>query len=129
VTYRERKTGELQRLRVGRVINCTGPEADCRRIENPLLIDLVRQKMVRPDPLFLGLDVSGDGALINGHGEPSDFLYTLGPSRKGSLWETTAVPEIRGQASEMAKLLLAGHGQDEIKPAQHEPVAGLHSAA
>jgi uncharacterized NAD(P)/FAD-binding protein YdhS len=106
VTYRDRKTGELVSVRVDRVINCTGPEADCRRIEHPLLTDLLRQKLVRPDPLFLGLDTSAYGALMNGRGEASDFLYAVGPSRKGSLWESTAVPEIRSQVAELATLLL-----------------------
>jgi uncharacterized NAD(P)/FAD-binding protein YdhS len=129
VTYRDRKTGELQPLRVARVINCTGPEVDCRKIENLLLNNLILQKLVRPDPLFLGLDVSDDGALINAHGAPSDFLYTLGPSRKGSLWETTAVPEIRMQASQLATLLLAGREQEDPKRMQLEPLTDLHSAA
>ena len=108
VTYRDRKTGELASLRVDRVINCTGPEVDCRKINNPLLTDLLRQKLVRPDPLFLGLDTSDYGAVIDAHGEPSDFLYAVGPSRKGSLWESTAVPEIGDQVAELAALLLAG---------------------
>ena len=129
VTHCDRRTAETRSLRVARVINCTGPEADCRRIENPLLNNLLRQKMVRPDPLFLGLDTSEDGALIDARGEPSDFLYSLGPSRKGSLWETTAVPEIRVQASQLATLLLASSAQNEPKLIQNETVAGLHSAA
>jgi len=108
VTYRDRKTGELVSLRVDRVINCTGPEVDCRKINNPLLTDLLRQKLVRPDPLFMGLDTSDYGAVLDARGEPSDFLYAVGPSRKGSLWESTAVPEIRDQAAELAALLLAG---------------------
>jgi uncharacterized NAD(P)/FAD-binding protein YdhS len=33
-------------------------------------------------------------------------LYTLGPPEKGMLWETTAVPEIRGQAARLANALL-----------------------
>ena len=110
LTYRDRKTGELAALRVDRVINCTGPEADCRRINNPLLTDLLRQKLVRPDPLFLGLDTSDYGAVIDGRDEPSDFLYAVGPSRKGSLWESTAVPEIRDQVAELATLLLSALG-------------------
>jgi uncharacterized NAD(P)/FAD-binding protein YdhS len=107
VTYRDRTTGNEERLRVGRVINCTGPEADCRKLDDPFLTSLRKQKLARPDPLFLGLDVSDDGALIDAYGQPSDFLYAIGPSRKGSLWETTAVPEIREQASELATLLLS----------------------
>jgi len=127
VTYRDRKTGQLKGLRVASVINCTGPEVDCRRIDNPLLTNLAAEKLVRPDPLFLGLDTSEDGALINAYGEPSDFLYTIGPSRKGSLWETTAVPEIRIQASQLASLLLAGCKQAESEPMQREPIVRLHS--
>jgi uncharacterized NAD(P)/FAD-binding protein YdhS len=129
VTYHNRKTATLERLRVKRVINCTGPEVDCRRIENLLLNNLLRQKLVRPDPLFLGLDTSEHGALIDAHGEPSGFLYTVGPSRKGSLWETTAVPEIRVQASQMSTLLLSAHERQEVKSVQYKPSADVHSAA
>jgi uncharacterized NAD(P)/FAD-binding protein YdhS len=129
VTYRERKTGELKLLRVARVINCTGPEVDCRRIENLLLANLALQKLVRPDPLFLGLEASHDGALIDARGEASDFVYTLGPLRKGSLWETTAVPEIRVQASQLATLLLAACELERPKPVLHEPAEGLRSVA
>jgi uncharacterized NAD(P)/FAD-binding protein YdhS len=129
VTYRDRKTGELKRLRVARVINCTGPEVDCRRIENLLLTNLALQKLVRPDPLSLGLEASHDGALIDARGEASDFVYTLGPLRKGSLWETTAVPEIRLQASQLATLLLAACEQERPRPVQHDPAPGLRSVA
>jgi uncharacterized NAD(P)/FAD-binding protein YdhS len=106
VTYHDRKSKEAVQLRVEHLINCTGPEVDCRRMVNPLLTNLIDQKMARPDPLFLGLDTTEDGALINSQGEASDFLYTLGPSRKGSLWETIAVPELRVQVSELSKVLL-----------------------
>jgi uncharacterized NAD(P)/FAD-binding protein YdhS len=106
VTYCARESGQLERLRVDRVINCTGPESDCRKADDPLLTNLMRQKLARPDPLFLGLDVSPDGALIDAHGAASSFLYAIGPVRKGSLWETIAVPELRVQASELSRLLL-----------------------
>ncbi len=89
-----------------RVINCTGPEGDCRKITSPLLANLLRDKLVRPDPLFLGLDSAKDGAVIDAAGAASDLLYTAGPSRKGTLWETVAVPEIRAQVSELAGVLL-----------------------
>jgi uncharacterized NAD(P)/FAD-binding protein YdhS len=107
VIYRDRQSGEPKRLRVDRVINCTGPESDVRKVDNPLLTNLIRQRMVRPDPLYLGLDVSQDGALIDADGVASDFLYTVGPIRKGSLWEIIAVPELRIQVLELANTLLA----------------------
>jgi uncharacterized NAD(P)/FAD-binding protein YdhS len=116
VTYRDRKSGRVERLRVDRVINCTGPESDCRKIDAPLLTNLMRQNMARPDPLFLGLDVSREGALIDAYGEVSDLLYAIGSVRKGSVWETIAVPELRVQASELSKLLLAARKESDRMP-------------
>jgi uncharacterized NAD(P)/FAD-binding protein YdhS len=103
ITYRERG-GAGKRLRVHRVINCTGSETDCRRIDDPLITSLFVQGFARPDPLFLGLEVDEHGALVDYMGIPSRSLFAIGPTRKGCLWETTAVPEIRQQA-----WALAGH--------------------
>jgi uncharacterized NAD(P)/FAD-binding protein YdhS len=106
LTYRTRESGQLERLRVDRVINCTGPESDCRKVDDPLLTNLLRQKLARPDSLFLGLDVSPDGGLVDASGVTSDLFYTLGPVRKGSLWETIAVPELRVQVSVLSTVLM-----------------------
>jgi len=123
VTYRDRQTRELERLWVDRVINCTGPESDCTKAGSALLTSLLRQKIARPDPLSLGLDISPDGALIDVHGVASDVLYAIGPIRKGSLWETTAVPEIRHQVSELSKLLLNSYEEATPKPTREEGYA------
>jgi len=45
--------------------------------------------------------------LVNSSGAPSTLLSTIGPMRKGRLWETTAMPEIRGQALELADQITA----------------------
>lgn len=105
VGCRDRKTGDLRTLNVDRVINCTGPQTDCRHIASPLIGNLLAQGLARPDPLFLGLDVDLQGALIDSSGRPSSALYVIGPARKGSLWETIAVPELRTQASDLAEHL------------------------
>jgi uncharacterized NAD(P)/FAD-binding protein YdhS len=76
----------------------------------------MRQQLIRPDQVFLGLDTADDGSLIGSDGKASDFLYTLGPTRKGSLWETIAVPEIRIQVSALASLL-AGSSEVKNEPA------------
>lgn len=121
VTYKDRISGKEERLRVDRVINCTGPETDCRRLDDPLLTSLWIQRMARPDRLFLGLDVSDKGALIDAQGQASSFLYAVGPSRKGSLWETTAVPEIRAQVAELVSHLLAAKGKLHPESAAPKP--------
>ncbi|MGA7381241.1 MAG: FAD/NAD(P)-binding protein [Terriglobales bacterium] len=115
VIFRDRRTGEHLRFMVDRVLNCTGPETDCRKLNDPLVNDLLRQGLVRPDPLHVGLDVAEDGAVIDAQGVPSNLIYTVGPARKGRLWETTAVPEIRQQVADLASLLMAGRGRVEIR--------------
>jgi uncharacterized NAD(P)/FAD-binding protein YdhS len=117
VRFRDRKTGENVRLMVDRVLNCTGPETDIRKIDHPLLEDLLNQRLVRPDSLRLGLDVAEDGAVIDVQGVASDLIYAVGPARKGRLWETTAVPEIRRQIAELASLLAERH-QVEMREAE-----------
>jgi uncharacterized NAD(P)/FAD-binding protein YdhS len=106
VTYRDRKSGKANSLLVNRVINCTGPESDCRRLGNRLMFALLDEGLARPDPLFLGLDVSLDGALIGRDGTISQSLYAVGPARKGSLWESTAVPELREQIHKLVQHLM-----------------------
>jgi uncharacterized NAD(P)/FAD-binding protein YdhS len=104
--YLERKTGHRKSLHVDRIINCTGPESDYRRLEDPLVKSLVASGLARPDPLFLGLDTTEDGAVIGQRGIASDTLYAVGPSRKSGLWESTAVPELRLQTYKLAGHLL-----------------------
>jgi uncharacterized NAD(P)/FAD-binding protein YdhS len=110
VTFRDRKSGQAKLLQVDRVINCTGPESDCRRLENPLVSALLANGLARPDPLFLGLDVSADGGLVGRDGTISQSLYAAGPALKGSLWESTAVPELREQIHKLARHLIEAHG-------------------
>jgi uncharacterized NAD(P)/FAD-binding protein YdhS len=129
VTYRERKSGQLTKLLVDRIVNCTGPEGDYRCVSCPLLLDLMAGKLARPDPLWLGLDVAEDGAVLDSQGSPSSFLYALGPLRRGKLWESVAVPELRVQVAGLARLLLSGLGAefDSSVSAGNEAFASLHS--
>jgi uncharacterized NAD(P)/FAD-binding protein YdhS len=106
ITFRPRSSATLEMLQVARVLNCSGPETEFRKIKSSLLQDLFAQGLIRPDELALGLDVDRNGALLNAEGTPSRSLFALGPARKGSLWETTAVPDLRVQAAELARYLL-----------------------
>jgi uncharacterized NAD(P)/FAD-binding protein YdhS len=62
---------------------------------------------IRCDDLRFGLDATPDGHLKGADGQPSDMLYTLGTALKGVLWESTAIPEIRVQARDLAQKLIA----------------------
>jgi len=95
-------------LLVDRVINCTGPTYDPRRLEQPLVKSLLGQGLLRVDSLGIGFDVDLDGALVGEEANVSDSLYAIGPLRNGVFLETTAVPEIGKQAELLAEQLLSG---------------------
>jgi uncharacterized NAD(P)/FAD-binding protein YdhS len=105
VQYRPRQKDELVGIEVARVVNCAGPGADYDRIPDPLIRGLLRDGAARPDPLRLGLDVTGNCALLNKAGAISRRLFAVGPVTKGAFWEMTAVPDIRRQTEKLAEYL------------------------
>lgn len=119
VTIRRRGEAECTRLIVARVINCTGPGKNFRAAPTPLLASLMRRGLARPGPLGLGPEVSPLGELVDRDGSIQPRLLTLGPPRREQLWETTAVRELRTQASELAAHLLASIGA----PAPRRPAS------
>ncbi len=46
------------------------------------------------------------GRLLDHAGRPDPALLAIGPLRRGSQWETTAIPEIRAQAAQLADDIL-----------------------
>ncbi len=107
VSYRPRGSDGLERVVTTRVINCSGPDADYARIRDGLVRSLLDKGLVRPDPLSLGLDVTGNCALLGRDGTISRRLFAVGPVTKGTFWEMTAVPDIRQQAEFVADRLAA----------------------
>ena len=105
VTWIERNHGRRQVLRVARVINCTGPASDYAAIDLPLVAQLRRAGWLVPDTLRLGIETDAQGRLVGSDGAIVPGLFTIGPLRRSSLWESTAIPEIREQASALASLL------------------------
>ena len=105
VTVQERGNGRARTLRVASVVNCTGPTGNVRAGGSRLLETLCSSGAVRPHPLALGLDTRADGAVRDARGRASETLFALGPLRRGELWESTAVPEIRAQAHALAQHL------------------------
>jgi uncharacterized NAD(P)/FAD-binding protein YdhS len=82
-------------LRVAAIVNCTGPGAGVGGSTDPFVDRLLAGGIARPSALGLGLDTEADGSLPGLTGR----VAVVGPLRKGRLWETTAIPEIRAQAA------------------------------
>ena len=104
-TVRRRGARGVEELRVGKVINCTGPDTDLARVNDSLVQQLRRAGLIRPDELGLGLDTDESGRLLDAGGRPSERLLLVGPLRKGRLWENTAVPELRVESQRLAEVL------------------------
>jgi uncharacterized NAD(P)/FAD-binding protein YdhS len=96
-------TGAIASWRVGYAVNCTGPGVSIVGAGSPLLDDLRVQGLARPHPLGLGLDTGEGGALRQASGRLSTELHTLGWMRRGELWESVSIPEIRAQAAALAR--------------------------
>lgn len=122
VRYTERSTGDRTERWTKHLINCTGPQSDTRRMDQPLLIDMLAAGFIVWDPLHLGIHTDTHGAVIGPSGRPSPDLYAIGPLCKPSRWESTAVPEIRVQATELAERI-AQRAQDNAKPAWLRAIA------
>jgi uncharacterized NAD(P)/FAD-binding protein YdhS len=93
------------------VINCIGSESDFSRVESPLVMNLLGKGLIKPDSLKMGIDATPDGGTIDRDGAVSDVLITVGTALKGVLWESTAMPEIRAQARQLAMFLLGKNGR------------------
>jgi uncharacterized NAD(P)/FAD-binding protein YdhS len=74
------------------------------------------------DHLGLSAKVDDDGALIGRADSVSDRIFTVGPLRKGNLWETNAVPELREQSKKLADLLLGKLGTESRRVPRLEVV-------
>ena len=106
VVVRVRDRGEAREVPAAYVVNCTGPRPDIVNAGDPVVDALLDRGAVRAGPLGLGLDCDAAGALIDASGRVSERMWTLGSLRRGALWETTAVGEIRAQAAALADSLL-----------------------
>lgn len=107
VMFRGRESGSLEIMRAARVIDCTGSGTDITQSADRLLQALLINRAARADPLRLGLDVSAEGAVLSAAGIASDRLFVIGPLTRGAIWEITAVPELRCQCRDMARMLAA----------------------
>lgn len=88
------------------VINCIGSESNFERIDSPLVKDLLASGTIRNDDLSMGIAADENYRIIDSNGVALPQIRTLGTALKGTLWETTAIPEIRHQANDLAQLII-----------------------
>jgi uncharacterized NAD(P)/FAD-binding protein YdhS len=94
-------------LEAALVVNCTGPHTRFSATRSPLLRDLLATGLAQPDAMDMGIKVDSDFTVLQRDGARSPVLIATGPLLRGTLWESIAVPELRGQALRVAQTLLA----------------------
>ena len=75
--------------------NCTGPLGAIGRTTDPLLGQMIADRLVAIEPLGIGL-------VVDGASRAGKRLWALGPLTKGKYWEIVAVPDICHQVAAVA---------------------------
>jgi uncharacterized NAD(P)/FAD-binding protein YdhS len=96
----------------GVLINCTGPQERYLPSKSGLFTSLVSQGLIQPDEMNMGIKVAPDFAVVDARDRESKILFALGSLLKGTLWETTAVPELRSQAFRLAETIVGQVADD-----------------
>ena len=76
--YRPRGTTQENKLRVRHVLSCTGPQSDYRKLNDPLVQQLLVRDLLAPDPLRIGAYTAEGGYICNREGQVISGLYTVG---------------------------------------------------
>jgi uncharacterized NAD(P)/FAD-binding protein YdhS len=105
IAWRPRGQAEAETFRAARIVNCTGPQTDLTRANEPLLDALLARGRIRPDACRTGIDVAADCRILDRSGRPSDHLFAVGPITRSAFWEIVAVPDIRVQVRDLAERL------------------------
>jgi len=107
VVIHNRKRQKEEQMQVGYIINCTGPETALSKTNNKVLQQLLANGLITQDLLKLGINVNPKTfQTINSEGETENDLFALGGLLKGTLWETTAINELRIQCEQLAEVLI-----------------------
>ena len=102
---RLRIVGETDTWTADRIVVAVGPDPDATASQ--LLGAAIRAGWLRPGPMGIAIDVDpATGRVLDADGDPTLPAYAMGALRKGVLWETIAIPEIRDQAADVARRLL-----------------------
>jgi uncharacterized NAD(P)/FAD-binding protein YdhS len=105
----ELRGGEIATLRPDWIVNCMGLGRAAAMARDPLLGTMLADGIVSREQGGLGLAAGWDLAAIDSGGKPVGGLWIVGSPVRGSRFEATAVPELRGMAelaaSEMVRAL------------------------
>ncbi len=100
----ERPNVRAMTIKVGTIINCTGPSSDIGA--EPLLVQMASSGLIAADSLRLGIEVADDYRVCDQHGQNNAAIYYVGPLLKARDWEAIAVPELRVHARAVSNAVI-----------------------
>jgi uncharacterized NAD(P)/FAD-binding protein YdhS len=95
-----------EQLKVDALLLGLAPAIAFGQRKDALASALLARGLVHDDAAGFGIDVDTSGQPLDAAGNPTPGFYAIGPLLRGRDWETTAVPEIREQAAQLAAQLL-----------------------
>jgi uncharacterized NAD(P)/FAD-binding protein YdhS len=107
-------------IEAGALLNCTGPQENYLPSESSLFNSLFARGLIQPDEMNMGIKVAPNFSVVDCDNKNSEILFALGSLLKGTLWETTAVPELRSQTFRLAETI-AGQLADDV--AEKSPIS------
>lgn len=99
--------GRLSGVAAAAVVNCTGPTTDIDCYPGGFGRKLLERGLVRRDRLGLGIETTADGRVIDAAGHTEQTFVAVGALRRGALYESTAIPELRAQAEAVSATVIA----------------------
>ena len=103
------------------VLNCTGAGTDPRRSSDPLPMNLLAQGLAQPGRFGMGFATDATGRLRPATAAQPAAVWAIGPLRRGELFESTAIPEIRSQAAALARSVLAALPSPRLSRRPRDP--------
>jgi uncharacterized NAD(P)/FAD-binding protein YdhS len=107
--------GATTTLRPDWIVNCSGVGGVRVMARDPLIAGMLADGIVSAEPRGLGLRTTWELGALGASGVPVPGLWIVGPPVRGSRFEATAVPELRGMAATAAlEALQAARGQAKL---------------
>lgn len=130
MTYRRRDDGTMRLVNVDLAIQATGLQTAVQRTSHRLLRQMFETRLVRADRQGLGIDADTAGRVMRADGTAEGGLRVIGTLLRGTLWECTALPEIRTMAAKFARELPyeLGHARESSSTAGRRRGGSRHIA-
>jgi uncharacterized NAD(P)/FAD-binding protein YdhS len=103
VKIKSKKTNSTLEIPVDRAFDGMGLGTNIAKSDNPLVRQMLSDGLISVDDVGLGLRASPEGRIVSGQGSIISNMFLMGPLRRGELWESTSVPELRVQGRIIAQ--------------------------